>query len=424
MKPGLKNETGIVAAQKNVKINKWVIILILLAAAALAAVVLLSNPKPLSVMEGTASKNNLARTIVVTGYIEAEESENHILDTTQKVVDVFVKEGDDVKKGTVLAQLDTTDLEYQLKRAVINYDTARENLNNTSVTSDNSIKQAEINLEKAKSDYEDLKKKFEANQSLYDSGYISKFDYDASKKAFSDAENQVEYMEIQLENAKRNSSEVSQKSQRDLSNTEIENLNKKIADSTITADMDGRVVKFDIVKNEYPNQDNNTIIVCDPASYKVEVEVNQYDAVKIKTGQKAVVKIKGVDKEYSGTVSKIGELAEVKVSGGNKESRIYIDVLINDIDESIRIGYEVDVDIILDEVTDVVSVGLDSIKTDADGQKYVFVAEGGKAVKRFVKTGFETDFDAEVTEGLKAGDKYILNPGNSLKEGDIIKTSL
>ena len=55
--------------------------------------------------------------------------------------------------------------------------------------------------------------------------------------------------------------------------------------------------------------------------------------------------------------------------------------------------------------------------------KYVFTVNGNKAVKTFVETGMETDFEIEILKGIKAGDSYVKNPPATLKDGDPVKQS-
>ncbi|HWQ29349.1 MAG TPA: efflux RND transporter periplasmic adaptor subunit, partial [Negativicutes bacterium] len=68
-------------------------------------------------------------------------------------------------------------------------------------------------------------------------------------------------------------------------------------------------------------------------------------------------------------------------------------------------------------------IGFDSVLEETNGKKYVFVVENNKAVKRYLQTGLETDFEIQVIDGLKAGDSYIKSPPATLKEGDPVKQS-
>ncbi len=75
----------------------------------------------------------------------------------------------------------------------------------------------------------------------------------------------------------------------------------------------------------------------------------------------------------------------------------------------------------MEERLNTAAVGFESVLEDEEGKRYVFTVVNNKAVKRFVKTGLETDFDIQVLEGLKTGEQYIKNPPSTLKDGDPVK---
>ena len=102
-----------------------------------------------------AAKKSLVQSISIAGNIKANESEEIMLPSTQKVQEVLVKEGQDVEKGQLLVKLDASDLNSQLKKSRISLDLAKRELeklkddDNSTVkkTMENSVKQAELNLQ-------------------------------------------------------------------------------------------------------------------------------------------------------------------------------------------------------------------------------------------------------------------------------------
>ncbi|MGB7604686.1 MAG: HlyD family efflux transporter periplasmic adaptor subunit, partial [Lutisporaceae bacterium] len=151
--------------------------------------------------------------------------------------------------------------------------------------------------------------------------------------------------------------------------------------------------------------------------------VSQYDAIQISQGQRAEVKIKGLDKTYEGTVSSIGEAAEISFTGTNKEAKVNVEVSISNPDDKIKAGYEADVDIVLVETKEAISISFEALEEDQEGKSFIYVVQNGKAVKRYIKIGTETEFDIQVLEGLKENDTYIKNPPAALKEGDKVRAT-
>jgi RND family efflux transporter MFP subunit len=434
-----------------------IIIAVIVALALILTVVRLVTSSQGSVKEVDITKvvnKDLMQSIVVTGNIEANNKEDIVLSNMQKVTEVLLAEGQTVKTGDIIARIDTKDYTYQLQKAQMNYevtklnlDMAKSNLNNLvnvkSVSSkknvENAVQQAQINLDTIKRNLTDAQTRQQQSQELFNSGVISSQEYDAAVKAVADLENQVQLGEIQLENAKRNLTDynVDNKSQVDQQRNQVQQLTKqlesaksdvdnmadKVNTGEIKSNIDGKIVKLNIKPNQYPTQENNTISIYDLSKYKVTVSVSQYDAVQISNGQRTEIKVKGLDKNYDGTVTNIGEAAEISYSGTTKEAKVEVEVVISNPDDKIKVGYEADVEIILMETKNAISINFEALQKDKDGNSFVYVVENNRAAKRLIKTGTETEFDIQVIEGLKVDESYIKNPPASLKEGDRVRAA-
>lgn len=426
--------------------KKSIIIILIIALVATVGVVHSKKSKKstsVSVDIGKVEKKKLIQATTATGNIEANYRNDIILNPAQKVIKVFVKEGQIVKKGDILVKLDDKEYTTQLEKQQLNLQSANLTLSQLQGTSTinerknaiNASAQAELTLQNSKNNYSDLKKKFDQSKSLYQGGYISKNDYDAADKALKEAENSVKNADLALTNSKNSLSNINastqdkvetQRNQIAIIASDIKSLQDKISDCNVKANVDGKVVKMDAKEDQYP-QTGDMIIIDDVSKYKLSLDINQYDAVNLKNGQKATVKIKGIDKKYSAVVTEVGQVAQTKIntnanSGGNQEFKINVKLTINDSDDKIRAGYEGDAEIVLNEKNSSLSIGFDGIKEDrAKKEKYVYVMDGNNKVsKKYIKNGLETEYDVEVLEGLKEGDKYVINPPENLKEGDIV----
>lgn len=401
-----------------------------------------------------AAKKDLLQSIVVTGNIEANNKEDIVLSNMQKVTKVLFTEGQEVKAGDIIAKIDTADYTYQLQKAQMSYevtklnlDMAKSNLNNLinvkSASSkknvENAVQQAQINLDTINRNLTDAQTRQKQSQELFTSGVISSQEYDASVKAVADLANQVQLAEIQLENAKRNLTDYSidNKSQVDQQRNQVQQLTKqlesakadidniasKVATGEIKSNIDGKIAKLNIEPNQYPTQSNNIITIYDLSKHKVTVSVSQYDAIQINNGQRAVIKVKGLDKSYDGVVSRIGEAADISFTGTTKEAKVEIEVEISNPDDKIKVGYEADVEIILLETKDTISINFEALQKDKEGNSFIYVVENNRASKRLIKIGTETEFDIEVIEGLNENESYIKNPPIALKEGDRVRAA-
>ena len=437
---GLKKITSIKNIIRNRKIKVIALCMVLFGVIGITYTLKNNKIKPKEVTIEKVIKKNLTETTIATGNIEAKYRNNIILNSTQKVLKIGVQEGQAVKKGDVLLILDSSDLENQLQKFQINLENAKLTLNQMLKTglaaeksaSENSLSQAKYSVENAQRKYDDLKKKYAQNEVLFSSGVIAQSQLDESKKNSEDATTELKSAENSLTNAKNilndtnNNSEnkiLNQKNQIALIQNDIENYKKKIDDSKIVANIDGKVIKIDAKENQFPSS-GDQIIIDDVSEYKVAVDLTQYDALKVAKGQKANIKIKGSKDSYSGTVIEIGQLAEVKtaISGGNQEYKVKISVVIDNPKEEVKSGYETDVQFIFKEKDESIAIGFDGIKEDkTTGQKYVYVVNSNNIVsKKYINVGIESEYYVEITEGLGEGESYVLNPPESLIEGDLV----
>ncbi|NLK34032.1 MAG: HlyD family efflux transporter periplasmic adaptor subunit [Gracilibacteraceae bacterium] len=423
--------------KKNIIIGSIILIAVIIA---VIRIITFNQNNVKEVDIGKAETKNLSQIIPVTGNIEAGNKEEIVLPTQQKVIEIYAEKGQKVNSGDPILKIDTTDYEYQLKKYELGLSLATSNLNrllDSSRNSDkkaleNAVKQAELNVKSSEANYEEARRKYEQTKVLYENDAVSKNEYDTALKAMNDLKNQHELSLIQLSNAlnalndfdiNRNDQIKDQRNQVESSKADIENIKDKIEKSTIKSGINGTIVQLDAKPNQYPTVENNKIVIYDLSEYKVTVPVSQYDAVSISPGQKSAIRVKGINKEYRGTVSAVGNAAVITMEGTNKEPKVEIEVTLDNPDDRIKVSYEADIDITLKEIKDSISVGFEAVLEDDEGRKFIFAVIDNKAVKTFVETGVETDFEIEILEGLKAGDLYIKNPPATLKDGDPVKQS-
>jgi HlyD family secretion protein len=157
------------------------------------------------------------------------------------------------------------------------------------------------------------------------------------------------------------------------------------------------------------------------SKHMVNIQLKQQEALHIKEGMKAKVKVKGLDeKEYEGTVMDVDDVALSSESGG-KGSKVNVEISIDNPNERIKIGYEVEVKIELSIKNEAVVVDFESIMQDKDGKKYIYFVKDNRAQRRPVSTGIETSFEVEIIEGIIQGDKYVVNPPEEMQEKSSMK---
>ena len=371
----------------------------------------------------------IIETVSATGKIYPEVEVSISSEVSGEIIELPIREGNQVKKGDLLVKINPDLIESALSRAEATYQNAQAGL-----------EQAEANLKQAKANYE-------RNENLYNKGVISRADWDQSIASYETAV------------ASKNSAYYSVKSAGATVNESRDNLRR----TTIYAPMDGTISLLQAELGERvvgTAQMTGTEIlrVANLSNMEVEVDVNENDIVKVQIGDTAIVEVDAyLKKEFSGIVTEIANsaasnLAADQVTNFKVKVRI-LDESYQDLTEGkpesyspFRPGMTATVDIITERRPKAVSAPISAIviKTDTSSTKRdytktasssssiteekfecVFVNDGGKAKLKVVKTGIQDDTNIEVLSGLEEGDEIITGPYNvvskTLKSGDAVE---
>jgi len=150
-----------------------------------------------------------------------------------------------------------------------------------------------------------------------------------------------------------------------------------------------------------------TFTVIDPNSIYFSSKIDQEDVPKIKIGDRTTIKLDSFpDQTFE---SKITYISFIPIAG--ESSTVYevrFELPLNNTDLQYRLGMDGDAVISLNEVADALTVPIDSIHQDND-KTYVLIKESNNQnlVKKYVKTGIETDTTVEILEGLSENDQVV-----------------
>jgi HlyD family secretion protein len=345
-----------------------------------------------------------------TGTIKSKSSKDYF-SLQGKVRSVNVKVGDSVSKGQILVQYEGIDPNIAVRQAQIQYDNAVL-AKQIQVNSNNDIKYRMEELDKQLAELDSQIEEARKNPQQDAVRIVTlgtqrtqlKQSRDTIRAPFSNeqlkqSENAIALAKINLDSAKQNLSRNQDK---------------------LTAEADGVVTAVNVVQGatSMPSA-QPAVTVQDLNSLKALVAVGKYDANKVQMDQEALVKSGG--KEYKGKVSFIDPAAKKTVSATGAETSLGIEVDILDSPTGLKVDFDADVDILLGQVNSVTKAPAESVRTNKEGKAFVYIVEGNKAIEKEVRLGLQSDMDVQIIEGVKVGDKVILNPGESVKDGTFIK---
>ncbi len=396
-------------------------------------------------------KRDIDETVSANGKVQPEVELKISADVSGEIVDLFVKEGDVVKKGTLLCRINPEIYASNLDRANASVNGAKANLE----SSRSRLLQSQSQYIKAEANYN-------RNKKLFDDGVISTSDFESIKSGWEVAKAEVDASKQSIASSDYNvrSAEASLKESR-------ENLNK----TNIYAAVDGTVSKLSKEKGERvvgTNMMEGTEIMrlANLNEMEVSVDVSENDIVRVNLNDTAFIEIDAyTGRKFTGIVTEVANSANIsgsmstdQVTNFTVKIRIlresYKDLLEgkNASFSPFRPGMSASVDIRTKHVADVIALPIQAVTTrdtskkemivkdpststttstvekkkeDVPVQECVFVIVNGKATLRMVKTGIQDNMYIQILDGLKVGEEVISAPYNAisktLKEGTTVK---
>ncbi|MGF6951407.1 HlyD family secretion protein [Neobacillus sp. B4I6] len=338
-----------------------------------------------SVKTAEISQEEISSLLMIPGTVKLPE-EQLVYATPDKgeIKELLVKEGQTVKKGTVLAKLQNAQLELEIEQNKLSIQSA--NLKISQI--DKKIVQLE-----------------EKEKTLSEQVGVGKKE---AKKQLAPEFEQLE-MEKELANIELKQTEV----QKDL-------ISKRRGDLEIKSTMDGIVLAAKKPVSSSIEAANEPIIhIGKLEGMTASGLLSEYDTLKVSGGQKVIIRSDAVPgKEWHGVITKTAILPEqnpTSLQNGTQAVQYPVTVKISGDTKTLKPGFQVIMEIETDQKTAMV-LPLDALFDDGD-KPYVYLVKDGKANKRNVRTGITSGKKIEILEGVSKGDQVIVNGPDNIKDG-------
>jgi HlyD family secretion protein len=296
------------------------IILIVVAALVLigiiVATVLHGQASVTKVATAKATRQDLTSIVNGTGQIKPKTYVNIGATAFGRITHLYVKEGDHVKAGTILATVESVQ-----PQATVAAQQATISASQTDIASNIAAeKTAEANIAQGKADLEQKKLDYNRSQALYDEKLIAKQDFDAKKAAYDMAVATLDQRQAALVQAQAQTA-----SQRGHMNQAVasQRANYDALDKTISrAPFDGLVTNVPVREGEtvvlgIQNAEGSTLMtLADMSVITAEVKVDETDIVNISLGQAADVTVDALPgRVFKGHVTQVGDQALLRTTG-------------------------------------------------------------------------------------------------------------
>jgi len=259
------------------------------------------------------------------GTIEAIQS-NLAFQASGHVTIIQAEEGKAVKKGQVLAELDSAEYQARLDQAKAGLDKAikaKEQLEQlltifTSTLPDD-VKRAEANVSIARNTMLDARKNNDRFKQLFKKGVISEKEQDTVKLGFENAQSKVNESEAIYQQSRSNLKKIdttkmdieSAQSQIDLAKATLEMARIQLGYTKLIAPYDGIITSRNVEPGEVVSPGREVLTMSDLSRVDLKIFVDETEIAKVRPGRKVEVKVDTFkDKVFSGLVSYVSPEAE------------------------------------------------------------------------------------------------------------------
>ena len=360
--------------------------------------------------EGKTSRVELGtirRTLEESGTVFSKRVNTFYSDMSRRVETLKVSVGDKVKKGDVILVYENN-YDLEIERAYKQIDAITASYDESIKGADfQEISNIKLNISTIETNLGFARSNLEKIATLYENNAVSQAEYD-------DAKNYVDKLESQLQEANNNYSLLIQgissnvkkqyEAQIDEVMIQIKILEKNIEQSSIKSEFDGIITELNVHQGSMTQMGIPVVEIQDDLNLGIYVELLAEDAMETIKGMPInIVKDGEIKKELS--ISRIYPKAQEKISDlGVEQKRVRIEADLDDI--TYKLGSEVDVEIVLQEKTDVLLINKDAVY-EKENKKYVTVINGKKLKETEIITGAEEDNNVEVLSGLNEKDEIL-----------------
>src|SRR5208337_4577256 len=442
---------------KKIAIGAGVLIVL---AAIVAFTVYQSHKNVVTVQTGTAKRQDLAAIVSASGEIKPKTYVNIGANAFGKITRLYVKEGDRVKQGQLLAQLENVQPAADMDATQASLEAARTD----AAAAEAAINTSLADLNRAKSDAERSQLDWARTQGLYNDALIAKSEYDSQKAAYQAAQAGLAQAQARVAQAKAQKESAERHIAQGRANlTHAADVLKK---TTYAAPFDGTITNLPVREGEtvvigIQNSPGSTLMtLADMSVITAEIKVDETDIVNVKLAQPADVTIDAIPKKtFKAVVTQIGDNAIVRSTGvstsqtesASQEAKDFkVVVTLQDPPPDLRPGLSATAKITTATRSNVVTIPIQALtvrrpedlvtkkekgavqaaspqkpasndKTEIQG---VFVIRNHKAEFVPASTGIAGTTDIEALQGIKEGDEIVtgsykvlrtLRPGASVK---------
>jgi multidrug efflux pump subunit AcrA (membrane-fusion protein) len=334
---------------------------------------------------------------------------------TSTIRKFYVQRGSQVKQGQLLAELENADLASTAEQSKGEYEQAEANYSTTTEAGlPQQIQKAKLDAESAQAAYDAQKKVYEARKGLFAQGAIPRRDLDTAEVALVQARSQNEQAQKQLADLNRVVEAQQLKSvsgQLSAAKGKYLNAQAQLSYSEIRSPIDGVITDRPLYQGELATANQPILTVMNTSKLIAKAHIAQSEAVELKVGDAAELRVPGVDDPIKGKVT----LISPALDPGSTTIEVWIEV--SKPSAALKPGMSVSIDAVAKSAKDALVVPRSAVFKAPEGEDYVMLAASdGKAHQANVKVGIRSKDFVEITSGVNEGSSVITVGGYALPD--------
>jgi len=357
-----------------------------------------------------AEKRTIIETITANGKIQPEKEVKITPDVSGEIVELTVREGDNVEKGQLLLRIKPDVYISQHDRSLA------------------AISQARARLSQAEAQFIQADLSYKRNKQLYDEETISRSEFEQAEASYLVAKAEVDAARFSVTSAE----------------AALKEANENLVKTSIYAPMSGTVSMLLVELGERVAgtgmmAGTDMLRIADLSRMEAQVEVNENDIPRVKLGDTATIEIDAyTDYKFKGVVTEIASSAKTTGVSADQVTNFDVNILVlpdsyealvtSHNQNPLRPGMSATVDIRTEIREGIISVPIQSVTTRTDTtvvvrnlsdekiRTLVFITDGERALAKDVITGIQDNSYIEIISGVAEGDRVISAPFSAISK--------
>jgi HlyD family secretion protein len=363
-----------------------------------------------------AVRSDLVQTVVASGRIMTPQRASVGAVITGRVVRIPVQEGQNVKRGDVLIELDDEDERAsvaQARGAVAQAEARVRQLREVGLpAAEQALVQAQANLTQARRQHERAKE-------LKAKGFVSQAALDDAQRNLDVAESQLSAAKLQVATNRPAGSDfaVAQTALAQ-ARANLGVVQAKLDQTVIRAPVDGTLIARNVEPGNVVQPGKELMVLAPAGETQVVVQIDEKNLAQLKLGQQALASADAFPKERFAA-----ELVYINPGIDALRGSVEVKLRVPKPPDYLRQDMTVSVDIEVARSAATVVVPADAVRDANSAQPWVLAVDGWRARRRAVKLGLKGDGRIEVLEGVAPGDRLISTADGTVREGQRVRAT-